>query len=1334
MRRSIYVICIYFTSLCPLLVHSQDAPGHQFIADRGTDPRDGDGFFSISAPWAVTDAGAAVFDTDDQGILDLLTYFEHALWMGDGGPLQNLVQFGGAVPGGGVFREIDTPISNSKSMFTTTGYGVFLATYRLPPDTDDIESLFLATPSGQLHNLAYYGQGADGGGTFGSSAIGGGFIQSYVISPGGQVVFACHTTGGQTFGLYHARLVSGIPVVTRVVLHNDPAPGGLGNFNFTSSDKPTAAIDDSGRVFFRARTTGSSSNLFYWDGSTTSLVASSQYADKFTMNNSAQCVFTTSNALLLATPGGTQNLLPPGTALPGGGTSGNFTGKAVINEAGDVVFSDSSKGIFKWSAGTVTAVALNGQTAPSGGTYSQLSLSKPLLTNSGMVIFKTEISGQDQIILSYQGEAVTLVAEGDRVDGRIIDSIAFHNDRHEPTSFAAQGPVNDAGQVAYTAQLKSSAAGRVDRTSVYIYTSPARWWAGGSGDWDTSTNWRFNFFPTPQRDIVLDPSVSVTVTGPAASASVRLLQIGGGNGITRLELQPATILTAQVRTNVTPNGVLAGLGAVAGPLLMDGTQEIGPETASMSLPSATYTNRSRLAVSIDDHQAQIPGLNVSNLTIENGAQIDLTWNRPGSTTDFSGPEWEEVLRWTLLRTTNRIGSFVIGTETPDSKGATPNAARGTFSITHSATQVDLVWTPMQYPPTVTAPPSQLVALGSTVNLDTTGTGNLLSYKWTRNGATVPGEDSKSLVFPAIQFSQAGNYAVTASNDAGRASSTPLTRLGVVDVDIPATQVAINGTLTLTVQSTAPAGFTFGYQWNYEGAPLLNGPSSSGSLISGVNSKTLRITRMTEAEEGNYTCTVFLESLPLTTNPCPVHVVVKPTVTVNPVPGAMVSAFLSWPLVADEFPTGFVITGLPSGLTYNRASGLITGIPNVSGTFSIKVRARNAAGLGVVQAFTLDIASLPAGTQGDYTLMVARDPLLNQELGGRLSLTVASTGTVSGSLANGRLKHAIRSRVVASLSANPLLSLTIPRKGGTTLKLDLVFDPTQYSVSGTLADTPPGVTVEGRRHVWGGQTALAYAGLYNSGIELPAGSLNDILQPLGAGWQTMTIGAAGNVRGSGRTPDGVAYTFSGTLWPEGSLPQFALLYGGKGSLTGLPQCQLGLAPADHRVGGWVEQNKLAPTSSKDRTYGNGIPQLRREVHGSAWIKPSTAQPMIFGLADAGVGTTNAGISFSKADVESTSQFASLAQFFRINSKNETVMAATSAGNPGKVRVTLNAAKGSFSGSFELSDLVSGKLLYRKAAFSGILLNHRKQGVGYFLLPGQVPTVTTSPILSGNVTLQ
>jgi hypothetical protein len=65
--------------------------------------------------------------------------------------------------------------------------------------------------------------------------------------------------------------------------------------------------------------------------------------------------------------------------------------------------------------------------------------------------------------------------------------------------------------------------------------------------------------------------------------------------------------------------------------------------------------------------------------------------------------------------------------------------------------------------------------GGTASFVVTASGTVpLAYQWRRNGVDLPGETGPALVFPDVQQSQSGTYAVLVSNVAGSTLSNPAT--------------------------------------------------------------------------------------------------------------------------------------------------------------------------------------------------------------------------------------------------------------------------------------------------------------------------------------------------------------------------------------------------------------------------------------------------------------------------------------------------------------------------------------------------------------------------------
>ena len=84
----------------------------------------------------------------------------------------------------------------------------------------------------------------------------------------------------------------------------------------------------------------------------------------------------------------------------------------------------------------------------------------------------------------------------------------------------------------------------------------------------------------------------------------------------------------------------------------------------------------------------------------------------------------------------------------------------------------------QAPPSLTSQPvGGLVNLGAAATLTASATGSGLKYQWLKNGAMLVGQTNSSIAFAAFQLTNAGNYQLLVTNNAGMALSLP-TGLGV----------------------------------------------------------------------------------------------------------------------------------------------------------------------------------------------------------------------------------------------------------------------------------------------------------------------------------------------------------------------------------------------------------------------------------------------------------------------------------------------------------------------------------------------------------------------------
>jgi hypothetical protein len=170
------------------------------------------------------------------------------------------------------------------------------------------------------------------------------------------------------------------------------------------------------------------------------------------------------------------------------------------------------------------------------------------------------------------------------------------------------------------------------------------------------------------------------------------------------------------------------------------------------------------------------------------------------------------------------------------------------------------------------------------------------------------------------------------------------------------------------------------------------------------------------------------------------------------------------------------------------------------------------------------------------------------------------------------------------------------------------------------------------------------------------------------------------------------------------------------------------------------------TSTTRSYKGGVPEHTLTLVGGEWVKP-TAGVLLLGVTDSGaaVAADNAKVTFTSGGINSSglSVSGAFVEQVRVKAPTSSLVVPSGAGNPGKLKLALNATTGEISGEFSTSDenpLISGKMIPRKAPFFGVVVQRLNQGRGRFnlaKLPAAAPEETNpakTKILSGLVKLE
>lgn len=659
-------------------------------------------------------------------------------------------------------------------------------------------------------------------------------------------------------------------------------------------------------------------------------------------------------------------------------------------------------------------------------------------------------------------------------------------------------------------------------------------------------------------------------------------------------------------------------------------------------------------------------------------------------------------------------------------------------------------------PTIIAPPVALIR-NETAQASLTVSASHPSltpiYTWKKNNVIIKGAVTSTLIFSTVKSTDAGNYSVVVSA-AGESIETPPVVLAVVKpmaqnfVQLAGTTikptVTVSGAATLTWKKTS-------------GTPsvieILPNPTPLTLVLANLNVGTSSALYTCEASvpggamlvAGTFGVKVFNKNPQITVGQVmPGQVMPDGQI----MPGGQVSSNYTHQILCDggtdSAASSYSMTPPIPGLTLNTTTGLITGKPTLSKSYTVTLTARNSLNFTTTSK-TIFIAPLPENVAGSYNGFVARNPL-NGNLGGRIDATVATTGIISGSVTLGTLKHTLVGAMdisQASPPSAPEATVVIKRTGSLpplTLKFTLDTANNRFA-SASVTDGPNTAPIEGWRLIW---KAPLTPKLFTFALKPPALPAS---MPRGDGYGSFTLGKDGKLNVTGKTGDGESYTCATFAGPQGQVLIFGTLLS-KGSLVG----RINIDMATDIISGTSTVSWIRPPTATSRTYPLGYGPVDISAVGSKFTAP-TAPALILGMA---LGD-KARLLFDSGGLSSASTDPDVAAFDILTKNVAKLPLALSAENPGSVKMTgPSASTGLFTGTFVLEDTelrttpaFSGKKLKRTGNFAGILTHDGVSpiGTGHFLLPelprdannGAAPpipatTTSTSQILSGSVLLE
>lgn len=517
--------------------------------------------------------------------------------------------------------------------------------------------------------------------------------------------------------------------------------------------------------------------------------------------------------------------------------------------------------------------------------------------------------------------------------------------------------------------------------------------------------------------------------------------------------------------------------------------------------------------------------------------------------------------------------------------------------------------------------SQVVLVGSSFVFapEITGT-QPLTYGWTKGTVTITGATAATYGKPSAVLTDAAEYSVTVTNAAGSASGAA--SLGVVQPLPPTATAQVGGQFNLKVNAAGPALI---YQWLLNGVPLTN-----TGRYSGVSTDTLSLANVTTSDDsevvGPYECVVTVgDSEPLSARTTELRVTTGPAInfTGSPIDELVVSGPAEIVMDPGNGATRYVMTGLPSGLTYDPVTGRIHGTPNVAVTNRpVTITARTPSG-NITRIIQLTILPIHPDLIGPYHGLVDRNEHFsaNSNIGGEIKgFVLTKTGHFTGSIWLLNKRYPLRGRIVNSPVTDPVGTTIVRRAGLPPAVLEFTLNAQRTSLIGTLAQAEVWAAgVEAYRTAYSrAQPAVAIMGRHNYWMEMPSprpdlnypeGSFDGMFRVGRTGATLIRINVAlhfkellqlNHVTGRRMVRNSVVTKTAGRLLIPYHLP----LYRMTGSCHGWFEVE-DRGPLDHNlVSGTMSWNKSGPVSSLDRFYRSGFDfgvgnSASLTVHGSEY---------------------------------------------------------------------------------------------------------------------------------------
>ena len=564
-----------------------------------------------------------------------------------------------------------------------------------------------------------------------------------------------------------------------------------------------------------------------------------------------------------------------------------------------------------------------------------------------------------------------------------------------------------------------------------------------------------------------------------------------------------------------------------------------------------------------------------------------------------------------------------------------------------------------------------------------------TYQWLKDGKPIKGATTELYEIKATTLDAAGRYSFAVTNVAGTVIKDAV-NCAVVDPtikDAPAF-VGPGKPFTLSVDARG-SGLT--YQWTENGAPM-----------SAASSKARITPSMTGAVQ--YACQVGLASTGgISTLPVTINVLEGPPVVIDNFgadPGIVLTVNLPahLPLQTERTATSFGIRGQPPGLSIDKVTGEIGGIPTKVGNYAMTVWAENQAGRSTM---VWPVKVVPINTQvvGSFTGIVEADQTLNNDLGGLIHIDTTSAGTYSGRLTMSDQVWSLAGKFDGNGADSLTATFTLPAKGASPALLVVIeigLDGDRAVMNYTVGSSDGNSSVAG---------SFAFKRTPPPAEEIGRTNIALFGRQPNAASSTMSLvfDSKGVVTATGILSDGSPFTIT-TDYPSSAIvPIYQSLYRGRGSVRGMG----------------TELTWVKRATPGDRSYPEGWSPTHLSLsYSGRYLPPASGR---FFNERANDSSNQARFQFVDGGLTD-----GLILGLKLTSSRYTVLSdpfSTSPDlDPKAFWFSINAKSGFITGSF--STLSSARSSPgRKATFTGLLIPDHHIGVGNFSfapMPGQPVT--------------